>query len=155
MKKRGLGPEDKIHKNFAALVRQYEGYGKLKCDYWSYDASGEKRTAMTASLLKSKGLRSGKSDYLFIKNKVCGRRSNNEPLFETHYLWLEMKKPKTGRIDFSKSNTPKIWSPAGKQSEDQKKFGDIFSNSTNSRYALVYSVEEAINILIEEGILPK
>ena len=54
MAKRGLGIEDKIHKDFAAMIRQYELYKKLNCAFWSYDSTGEKRTAMTASLLKAK-----------------------------------------------------------------------------------------------------
>ena len=143
MAKRGLGPEDKIHKDFAALIRQYELYKKLACDFWSYDSTGEKRTVMTASLLKAKGLQSGKADYLFIKNKVCGRKHGcNSPIFETLYFWIEFKKPKTKTA-------------AGKQSESQKEFQKIFENSVNSFYFVAYSVKDAIEFLEKNGVIKK
>ena len=147
MRKRGLGPEDLIHKEFGALIRRYEALGKLDCAYWSYDASGEKRTAMTASLLKAKGLNGGKADYLFIK--TCDIKG----IIIDFYFWIEFKKPKTGRIDFTKPTTPKIWSSAGKQSDTQKAFQEIFKNSSNSKYYIAYSVNEALKILEKEGVI--
>ena len=144
MAKRGLGAEDKIHKDFAALIRKYELYKKLDCAFWSYDSTGEKRTAITSSLLKAKGLQSGKADYLFIKNKICGRKHDcNSPIFETLYFWIEFKKPKT------KS------SAIGKQSESQKDFEAIFKDSVNSYYFLAYSVEEALKFLEKNKIIKK
>lgn len=136
--RRGLGLEDIMHKQFGGLMRQYEGYGKLNCAYWSYDASGEARTKTTASLLKSKGLNGGKGDYFFIKQQkaliIPGKNAID------HFIWLEFKKPKT--------TTAK-----GKQSDSQKEFESKFKDSINSRYYLVYSVQEAIKILEREGIL--
>ncbi len=130
MIKRGLGYEDRMHKQFGGLMRQYEGYGKLKCSYWSYDASGEYRKPATACLLKAKGLNGSRSDYLFIVQRAR----------YDHYIWIEFKKPKTD-------------TPAGKQSAGQKEFENNFKDSINSRYYVVYSVEEAIKILEKEGIL--
>jgi hypothetical protein len=143
MARRGLGIEDKIHKDFAAIIRQLELYKKLNCNFWSYDSTGEKRTVMTASLLKAKGLQSGKADYLFIKNRQCGRKHGcNSPIFETLYFWIEFKKPKTK-------------SAAGKQSESQKDFEDIFKDSVNSFYFVAYSVKEAIEFLEKNGVIKK
>jgi len=139
--KKGIGAEGIIQKNFAALVRQYEGYKILDCAWWSYDSSGEARNAVTASLLKAKGLRGGKSDFEFIKNKICGRKSDNSPIYETHFIFIEFKKPKTAT------------SAAGKQSESQKEFEDVFKDSVNCRYYMAYSVEEGIKILEKENIL--
>lgn len=128
-KKIGIGNEGKLHKDFANLVRQYEGYKKLNCIRWSYDASGEKRSAITGSLLKAKGLRTGKPDYEFIF-KGC---INNLPI--ACYLYIEFK--------FGQ----------GKQSESQKVFEESVKEFLNIKYYIAYSVEEAINILIDNGII--
>jgi hypothetical protein len=125
-KKVGIGNEGKMHKDFAKIIRQYEGYKRLNCLRWSYDASGEKRSVMTGSLLKAKGLKSGKADYEFIK-----KLSDNI----AHYLYLEFK--------FGK----------GKQSDSQKEFEALFKDFSNVKYCVVYSIQEAIEILKQNGFL--
>lgn len=124
IKRRGLGQEDQLHKKFANTVRGYESFGKLKCQWWSYDASGENRKLETGALLKAKGLRPGKSDYEFkiIKKTVA------------HYVYIEFKTEK------------------GKQSESQKAFEETCTAS-NEAYYIARSVQEGIDILIKEGIL--
>ena len=139
--KKGIGAEGIIHKNFAALVRKYEAYKQLNCAWWSYNAAGEARNATTASLLKAKGVRGGEPDFHFIKNKVCGRRSDNSTIYETHFVFIEFKKPKTAT------------SAAGTQSDSQKEFENIFKDSVNCRYYIAFSVKEGIKILEKENIL--
>lgn len=125
--------EDKLHKDFAYQMLQYEFYKKLSCKFWTYMPFGEYRTPTTAGLLKSKGTKTGVPDYLFI----------NVPNTDIdHYIWLEFKRPKI---------EPK--KPAGTQSESQKVFQGLFANSQNTRYYVVYSIKEAEDILIKEGIL--
>jgi len=126
-RKIGIGPEGKMHKDFAGLLRQYEGYKKLNCVFWSYNASGERRTLMTGALLKAKGLAKGIPDFFFIKN--------NNGVAE--FIWIEFKAGK------------------GKQSDEQKKFEDSVSGFNNMRYYIVYSVADAIRILENEGIIIK
>ena len=123
-RRRGLGEEDLMHKSFASITRQYEGYKKLNCSWISYDASGEKRTAKTGALLKSKGLKPGKADFeiITIKNNI------------SHHYYLEFKTSK------------------GKQSSNQKIFEECCVGS-NQHYYIVRSVEEAINLLEREGII--
>jgi hypothetical protein len=123
--KKGLGKEDMMHKNFGGLLRQYQAYGRLDCEWFSYDASGEYRKQTTGALLKAKGLAPGKSDYEFKKLK-------NDTM---HHIYIEMKAGK------------------GKQSEYQKKFEETCRDSVNNTYYLAYSVEEAIKILEKEKIL--
>ncbi len=136
--KKGIGVESKIHKDFASTIKQYQGYKKLKADWWSYDASGEKRNAITGALLKAKGLNAGKPDYEFIMVK---RNHNNKDLCFAHYIYIEFKKPKD------------INSPAGTQSDNQKKFENIFKDAINAHYYICYSVKEAIDILIRHEFL--
>jgi hypothetical protein len=137
-KKKGIGSEGKIHKDFAMTIKQYQGYKQLKADWWSYDASGEKRNAITGALLKAKGLNSGKPDYEFIQVKTS---PNNKGLCLAHYIYIEFKKPKD------------INSPAGTQSDNQRKFESIFKNATNVNYYICYSVKEAIDILINHEFI--
>jgi len=120
-----LGKEDIMHKNFGGLLKQYQAYGKLDCQWFSYDASGEYRKKTTGALLKAKGLNPGHPDYQFrkIKGDVM------------HHIYIEMKVEK------------------GKQSENQKKFEETCGDSINNRYYLAYSVEEALKILEKEEIL--
>jgi hypothetical protein len=122
--RKGLGEEDRSHKSFASLVRGYETIGKLNSPWWSYDASGEYRNAKTGALLKAKGLRPGKADFEFKTIR------NNI----THHIYLEFK------------------TKIGRQSPNQK----LFENTCfaeNEKYFLVRSVQEAINILINENII--
>lgn len=122
----GLGQEDQLHKSFAFLVRGYEFYNNLYCHFWSYDASGEKRTATTGSLLKAKGLNRGKPDYEF-------KRLNEEGA--TDIIYLEFKSEK------------------GKQSEPQKLFEKNCKKSTTEYYYVVRSVQEALEILFRHKII--
>ena len=123
-KKRGLGEEDLMHKSFGRIMRQYDGYGKLKCLEWTYDASGEKRDGITGSLLKAKGLNPGQSDYRFkyLKNNIA------------HYLYLEFK------------------TKTGKQSDNQKRF-EKTCIAENEKYEIARSVEEGLNALSECGLI--
>ena len=125
--KKGLGPEDIIHKNFAGLMKQYEGYKQLNAVWWSYDASGESRSKTTGGLLKSKGLRPGKSDF-----EVRTLRGDI-----MHHIYLEFKAGKN------------------KQQVNQKDFEFTCEGSINNRYYVVYSVEEAVGVLEKEGIINK
>ena len=128
-KKIGIGDEGKMHKDFASLIRQYEGFGKLNCLRWSYDAAGEKRNATTGALLKAKGLKAGKADYEFIYT----RHINKIPV--ACYLYLEFKVGK------------------GKQSDSQKEFENLFTDYENVEYYVAYSIKEALEIFFEKGIL--
>lgn len=126
-----LGKEDLIHKKLAAVLRQYEGYNQLKCNWWSYDASGEKRSAVTGSLLKAKGLRPGSADYCFrvVKKNIA------------HYIHIEIKIPKI-----------KGKQREGEQSDHQLAFEEL-CYACNEEYYIARSVEEALDILRYEGIL--
>lgn len=126
-----LGPEDKIHKQFAAELRQLEGYNQLNCDFWSYDASGEKRSAITGSLLKSKGLRPGAADYSFriVKKNIA------------YYIYIEFK------IPYLKGKHAE-----GKQSDNQIAFEKL-CYACNEQYYIARSVKEGLDILRYEDIL--
>lgn len=125
MTKRGLGKEDAMHKQIGLLLSQYEGFGLMDCEWWSYDASGEKRTATTGSLLKSKGLRPGKSDYEF-------RQLRGDIM---HHIYIEMK------------------IPGGKQSANQKAFEKTCKGASNNRYYIAYSGDGLVKILEKEGVI--
>lgn len=131
MKKIGIGSEGKMHKDFANIVKQYEGYNKLDCLFWTYNASGEKRNAITGALLKAKGLACGFPDYIFFQKVISAVESE----FDLKVIFIEFKAKK------------------GKQSESQKEFEDKFSNLQNASYNLAYSVEDGINILIKNKII--
>ena len=125
-KRKGLGPEDKIHVNFGQLVQQYDFYRKLKnCPFWSYQPFGEQRSKLTGGLLKKKGTKKGVPDYLFIKD--------NKGTAEM--VWLEFKAEK------------------GKQSVEQFDFEVNCQHLKNMSYYLPRSVEEGLNALRQEGIL--
>ena len=137
-RKIGIGVEGCLHKQFGSLINKYEALNKLNCIFWTYSAAGEKRTITTASLLKAKGLQSGQPDYHFIKrvNLIYDHLLRNIDFT----IYLEFKKPKT--------TTAK-----GKQSESQKDFEARFKDSDNSKYYVVYSVDQALKVLEKEGIL--
>lgn len=82
MTRKGIGIEDKMHISFGQLIQQYEFYSKLDCNFWSYQAGGEKRNISTGAMLKKKGLKRGVPDYLFIDGNQL--------------VWLEFKTP-TGK----------------------------------------------------------
>ena len=118
-KKIGIGGEGQIHKDFASLVKKYEFYKKLDCIFWSYNASGEKRTLTTGALLKAKGLKTGIPDYefRFARDKIL------------HSLFIEFKYGK------------------GKQAESQIDFQNKMIGFSNSYYEIARSVQDGISIL--------
>ena len=126
-----LGEEDKFHKKFAKIIRQYEQHNALKCLWWSYDASGERRVGSTGSLLKAKGLNSGHADYTFYfkRSDIC------------YTIFLEFKCDKN------------------KQQPNQKAFQNCFNGCENVLYQVVYGSEndlrEPIAILQKFSIIPK
>ena len=127
-KKRGLGQEDIIHKSFANHIRSYQAFNKLNCLWWQYNCNGEKRNLITGALLKEKGARKGQADFLFIKLIPCVKFSHPYEL-----TWIEFK------------------TEIGRQSDSQKEFQLLF----RSDYFIAKSVEEAIRILEERGIIKK
>ena len=124
-RKIGIGAEGIQHKHFANTIKQYEFYKKLNCVFWTYSASGEYRKLTTGALLKAKGLKTGFPDYHFIY-RIDGI---------DHNIFLEFKAGKN------------------KQSQSQIDFQNLYKDSKNSFYYVVYSVEEAINILIKHNII--
>lgn len=124
-RKIGIGAEGLLHKKFKNIVNQYEAYKQLNCVFWTYSASGEYRKPTTGALLKAKGLKTGFADYIFIY-RIDGI---------DHNIFLEFKAGKN------------------KQSQSQIDFQDLYKDSKNSFYYVVYSVEEAINILIIHNII--
>jgi hypothetical protein len=124
-KRIGIGAEGILHKQFARLVREYQGYNQLKVKWWTYSASGEYRKPTTGALLKAKGLNTGFPDYHFIYN------IDN---FD-YNLFIEFKANKN------------------KQSESQQSFENLFIDSKNSFYYVAYSVEEAMNILKQHNLI--
>lgn len=131
-KKIGIGAEGLIHKQFASIIRGYEAYNKLNCLYWSYNASGEKRTPMTGALLKAKGLNKGMADYVFFQKKSL---PDTVPKFYLNVIFIEFKAGKN------------------KQSDSQKNFESKFIDLFNCKYYTCYSVNEAINVLEKENII--
>lgn len=124
-KKIGIGAEGLIHKDFAKQITQYETYNQHNWDFWSYSASGEKRNAITGSLLKAKGLKTGQPDYVFYYT-----RDNITCLF-----FIEFKANKN------------------KQSDTQIIFEKQVCKNANTYYFVCYSVEEAIIKLTEYNLL--
>lgn len=125
-KKIGIGAEGLIHKQFATIIKQYEFYNQINCLFWSYNAAGEKRSPITGSLLKAKGLKTGQADYTFYyqnRNSIA------------NILFLEFKAKK------------------GKQSESQKDFESKFEKTDNVNYEVCYSVNEAVSVLEKFGII--
>ncbi|NVM36325.1 MAG: hypothetical protein HWN81_12075 [Candidatus Lokiarchaeota archaeon] len=125
MKRRGLGKEDQLHKNFANMVKHYDCFNKLNnVISWTYLPFGENRTLETGALLKAKGTKKGYPDFLFRKldNNIC------------YNIWMEAKIEK------------------GKQSQEQKDFENE-CKSSNESYYIFRSVEEGLDILTEKNIL--
>lgn len=122
-----LGPEDLQHKQFANTIKHYKALNKLNCCFWSYSPSGEKRNAITGSLLKAKGLTKGIPDFEFrlLKDKIM------------QHIYIEFKYGKN------------------KQSPEQVYFQKTCDESINDNYYLAYSVDDAINILIDNGVILK
>ena len=136
-KKVGIGTEGKIHISFANSIRWYEAGGKTKIAWWSYDASGEKRSTVTGGLLKRKGLNPGKPDYFFYY------------IDKEDYLYavyIEFKKPLTFTADGTKSK-------AGVLSDKQEIFLSKMSKAKNVNCYICYDVESAINALKKHGLI--
>lgn len=187
-KKIGIGTEGKIQKDFGLFLRwiesghwqekqaiaqkannsvdffnavaKYQHY-KLRCVVWSYMPFGEKRTAVTASLLWCKGTKNSFADYLFIKKGFYTNTDfmNSVSAEMDFFHWLETKSPSREKIvdKFSKRSgkmelkVQKI--SAGKQSEGQIAFQNMWKDSANSTYDVVESLEQAIEFLIQKRIL--
>lgn len=132
-RKIGIGAEGLMHKNFASLIRGYEKIGLLKCLFWTYNASGEKRTITTGSLLKAKGLQRGMADYIFFKEKQA--ISCFEPEYELVVIFIEFKAGKN------------------KQTDSQVDFQNKFKDLQNVSYYTCYSVKEAEEALIKEKVI--
>jgi hypothetical protein len=128
-KKRGLGGEDKIHKDFKRTLEQYEAYSQTNILCWSYIASGEHRNKITANLLKAKGVKRGWGDYLIISDL------DNSGI--AHAIFLEFKYGKN------------------KQSEYQVDFQKNLEQSQclNTHYKVCYSTDEAIEYLKQIGVI--
>lgn len=122
-----LGPEDIAHKSIANQLRRYEAFKLLKCVWWSYDASGELRSKATGSLLKSKGLRPGKSDYEFRVNK-------NGVM---HHIYIEIKIKPNPQLD------------------SQKIFQKTCENINNNQYYLITGTDYIDTLLKVEEVLKK
>lgn len=120
-----MGEEDRMHVQFGQLMLQYEFYNKSKWIFFTYLPFGEQRTKLTGGLLKKKGCKRGVPDFLFIreKNKVA------------EMIWLEFKTDK------------------GKQSREQFNFQVNCEHVGNMRYYLPRSVEEAVKIVEEIGLI--
>lgn len=122
-KKRGLGGEDKIHKDFSRTLQQYEAYNQTNILCWSYIASGEHRNKITANLLKAKGVKRGWGDYVIL--------SDTDNTGIVHVIFIEFKYGKN------------------KQSEYQVNFQNNLKQSQclNVHYQVCYSVDDAIEYL--------
>lgn len=127
-KKIGIGAEGKDHCNLSLMIKQYQSYGFMQnCIFWTYNAGGEKRTAITGGLLKRKGLAKGMPDYFFLLNKDG----------IIHNIYLEMKAGKN------------------KLTEEQQQFFNNLKDYPNAKCYVAYSVQEALQQLHEAGIITK
>ncbi|MBO4516765.1 hypothetical protein J5751_05045 [bacterium] len=112
--------EDQLHKQVANLLFQLEGLGKFgKNGFFTYFPAGEKRNAITGSLLKAKGTRKGVPDFMIILRDIE----------ITSFLWIECKTLK------------------GKQTTEQKEFEHKTTNQINENYIVIRSLEELMDYL--------
>lgn len=122
-----LGKEDIMHKQFASQIAALGVWKRLSPNlvWWNYSTSGEARSAITGALLKAKGAKRGEADFRFRlkKGKIM------------HNIYIEFKAGKN------------------KQSEFQVEFEKTCEDVENERYYLVYSVDDALQILEREGII--
>lgn len=126
--RRGIGAEDQMHIQFGLLMQKYEFYKKMPSVIrWTYIASGEKRTASTAGMLKKKGVKSGFPDYQFF---IYDKRT-----LLVNIIFFEFKTEK------------------GEQQKSQVDFELAFAGAPNVQYYLVRSVEQAVKILEEKEVL--
>lgn len=126
-RRKGIGEEDRMHIQFGSLLQKYEKMGKMpNVIVWTYLPMGELRKKSTASMLKKKGVKSGWADYIFLVYNPKGH---------VDIKFLEFK------------------TESGKQQESQKNFELSFAGSSNSSYCIIRSVEGAIKILEQEGVI--
>lgn len=129
IKRRGLGEEDRLHKAFSEMWQLYKNHKQICENFirFTYIASGEKRSLITGSLLKAKGLLKGQPDYEihFCKNYI------------SHSVKIEFKVGKN------------------KQSEEQKIYQKTILDFKliNEFYYVSYSLEDAFNILFKHNII--
>ena len=78
-------PEDNLHKQIAKYLADCE-MAKVfgRSGFWTYMPFGEKRTALTGALLKSKGTKRGVPDFM-----ILVRLDNS-----TEIIWIEAKSEK-------------------------------------------------------------
>ena len=126
-RRNGFGEEDKIHFDFVVAMKTKILQKKICQNFvrYGYNTAGEYRPIKTASTIKRKHGETGVADYL-VEHRIDGI---------DHRVYLEFKAGKN------------------KQSQSQIDFQNLYKDSKNSFYYVVYSVEEAINILIEHNII--
>jgi len=135
-RKNGLGEEDYMHLNFVAEMHIKFLQKKISKNFvrYGYNTAGEYRPIKTALTIKRKhgetGVKrkhgeTGVADYL-VQYRIDGI---------DHTVYLEFKAGKN------------------KQSQSQIDFQNLYKDSKNSFYYVVYSVEEAINILIKHNVI--
>ena len=111
-----LFKEDDFHKTI-------KDYLELKIrgenDFWTYLPFGEKRNAITGSLLKAKGTKRGVPDFMILKRKKD----------ITSIIWLEAKVGKN------------------KQSKEQIDFENKTKNMKNEKYFVFYPQDNWEKIL--------
>jgi len=105
-----LHNEEAMHKTFYAIARL-----NMRIERHLFKIEhGVRLNTITASRLKSQGLKGGLPDYLFYKKNSNGQ-----------ILWIEFKYAKN------------------KQSESQKAF-EFLATENNDKYLLSYDIDEAI-----------
>jgi|APGre2960657404_1045060.scaffolds.fasta_scaffold194912_1 hypothetical protein len=128
-RRNGFGEEDNMHFKFAAEMKTKILEKKICQNFvrFGYNTAGEYRPIKTAVTIKKKHGETGVADYL-VEHRIDGI---------DHTVYLEFKAGKN------------------KQSQSQIDFQNLYKDSKNSFYYVVYSVEEAINILIKHNIIIK
>mgnify|MGYP003334342774 CR=1 FL=1 len=126
-RKNGLGEEDYMHLNFVAEMHIKFLQKKISKNFvrYGYNTAGEYRPIKTALTIKRKHGETGVADYI-VEYRIDGI---------DHRVYLEFKAGKN------------------KQSQSQIDFQNLYKDSKNSFYYVVYSVEEAINILIKHNVI--
>lgn len=126
-RKNGLGEEDYMHLNFVAEMHIKFLQKKISKNFvrYGYNTAGEYRPIKTALTIKRKHGETGVADYI-VEYRIDGI---------DHRVYLEFKAGKN------------------KQSQSQIDFQNLYKESKNSFYYVVYSVEEAINILIKHNVI--
>ena len=126
-RKNGLGEEDYMHLNFVAEMHIKFLQKKISKNFvrYGYNTAGEYRPIKTALTIKRKHGETGVADYI-VEYRIDGI---------DHRVYLEFKAGKN------------------KQSQSQIDFQNLYKESKNSFYYVVYSVEDAINILIKHNVI--